>query len=235
MKMDLDRTIPSDETGFEVLNNFLMFRKQATSGRREKLDPIDYILAKAIGTNGKISRRALQRCTDQVHVKNLIADNVIVFSKFKFDGKGSLLRRELLSLKTLEVRWRKTPKGIMYCCKPCNSSYYMLFCAHFFDRFVERGLEDDSVTRLLAVGKFLWTLLQRETNKGWVSDGGEMRFFCDEGAALGFKRVMTNRGGTLKVPVVFFKTFISREMFTLQQERIEQGADYLPPLNYEHD
>jgi hypothetical protein len=230
MIFDFDRTIPNDDIGFEILNNLIMLKRET---KKATLSIFDFGMTILSRGGDYLSRNRVLRFENQVHLKVLYEEKAILICQFKTDG-ASLKKMCIQSVKAVEIRWRITSKGILYFCKPGNSRVTFLFAAHFFDRFMERGLIDD-VSRVTAIGKFLWYTMNRTTNKRHIStSSGHSYLFCNEGAALGHLRIVTNRESKRRVPCLFFKTFISREMFSPDQRKIEGTlARRMDPLNFE--
>lgn len=230
--IQLVRAYPPDDIGFEVLNNYLLFRKMRTGdnlGNDEIERLIEPILDKFHAC--KVSKRRSDIFQKQVHIKIMKEHNSMLMMQFELDKK-----RSLKCFSAVQVRWRSTSGGLMYFCAPPNANVDLIFPAHFFDRFIERGgLHDDEHARVKAVGKFLWHLLSRDTNSlAMGGDKMQAELYCDEGAALGYLRVLSDKDEKDKVPVLFLKTFISRDMFCRDQHRRERElAQVLPPLTHD--
>ena len=236
-RLQLDRTVPMDDLGFEVLNNLLMFG-QISRNRdvNDKFDLHEYsmaILERMCDGKG-VTRRILQKYQARVNMKVLKDEKIIIFTQFKLNNPGSIRRVEITSVKCVEIRWRYTDRGNIYFCYPEKSRLWYLYPSHFFDRFVERGLDED-VPRAHAVGKFLWHVMHRDTNRLYInSDDYTAIFYCDEGAGLGHLRIASDKDNLREYPVMLFKTFIGRDMLTQNQLRIEQELGYpVPAVDYE--
>jgi len=243
MKADLgmpqfDRTSPHDAIGFEVLSNYSLLMGVCSKLKAEDKKTFDDLfhekMEEAGAVAGRLSRRFLERFAKRVFTDIDPKTQSIHFSQFILPRCKNPARWQTaeMAAKSLTVWWRSTSKGILYFTKPLSTSYGLMFPAHFFDRLTQRAFSKP-IERHVAIGRFLWTMMQRHDNKIALNDSdGETMLFFEEGAGLGYLRFLHNRDRSEELPIIYLKTFISPDMLSGMQRQAALTAGGLPPIDY---
>lgn len=226
-----DRTIPSDDIGFEILNHYN--RMVRLIKKTTHVELIQFFMEKLEDNSKgkKISRRILENTIRKVYLKVDKHSQSLMFIQFILPSLNPNKIADVQG-KNLSIWWLSTSKGILYFTHAKGGgNYFLLLPSHFFDRLTTRT--EDPMSRHVAIGKFFWKMMVQEDLKFFLTKDYEVTVFFKEGAGLGHIRVLSKKDLPVEdtLSILYLKTFISRDMFSQSQIRMEKESSSLAPMN----
>jgi len=183
---------------------------------------------------GKVSRKLLHAVQSKVFLVRSEKLKGYCFQKFHF---GDKLSRLAIRAQCLRVYWFSSAKGLYYYAMlehaphtdSLTTKSICVFQSHAFERFMERSL-GMRIPRHEVVGRVLWTTFQKDDNKIFINTEGGITcayLYTAEGLWLGRFCIMS------EMPLLVFKTYISRKMFSDWQVASERKAIPWPALSFD--